>query len=129
MIKLQIADIQLHIPPMKVAVFFNHDTLINYVDSVGVDWLEEEKVFVLCFDTTPTEDIPYIRDYKKVSGRYPTSNRVMGESFYIGNYEEGDWGLCVSELLENFSPRGQFPEVVHMEKEYTYPVDKGETTC
>lgn len=78
--------------PYEVTVYmFNlPDELIDFVERKGGEqWLEDNKVFVGCVLTVPPHhlnsqlDDKY--DYYKVLNKYPKSNRVYGNMFYLGN--------------------------------------------
>lgn len=98
----------------KVIIYFNHEFLIeNFTD----EFLEKEKIFAFCFDTTCPSKISTMRDYNEVLLSFPKSNRVLSKAFYIGNYKKEDWLSIIDQYLKNFFPNGH--EIVVIEKNFT----------
>lgn len=107
-------NINMSVSRAKVMVFFNHDFLIkNYSES----YLEDNKIFALCFDTTPLDNIADMADYNDLLSAYEFSNRVASKSFYIGNFKKDDWLNIIEQCLETWFPDGH--EVVAIEGGFT----------
>lgn len=103
----------------KVIIFFNHKWLI---DNYTARWLEDNKVFAFCFDTTPPDLIDSMRDYQELVDAFPDSNRVPEKSFYIGNYDKGDWDNIIHQMMAGWMWKY---EVVDRESQYTDTIEEG----
>lgn len=100
-----IVDINLDLDhTVKWLVAFNHDWMIKTIEFLGGEqYLEDNQIFAVCFDTTPKDKIGKMRSYREVLDKYPNSNRVASKAFYIGDYDKEDWLDVVNECLENWS--------------------------
>jgi len=117
MIKINEVDISYIVEPIKhkVIIFFNHSFLIN---NYTEDYLEQNKLFAICFDTTPLKNLKDMRNYQEILNIFPNSSRVLGKCFYIGNYKEKDFNELISIQLHSLF-QGSY-EVIKRESEYTY---------
>ena len=102
----------------KVIVFFNHSYLVNKYTE---EYLEENKLFAVCFNTTQRSQMHLIRNYQDVIDKYQNSNRVLGTQFYIGLYDKVYFELTITNILKSLF--GDYFDVVDREEVYTYETE------
>jgi hypothetical protein len=99
---------------VKYIVYHNHDWFLS--KGYTEEYLESNRIFAICFDTTPLESIANMADYREILEKYPDSNRVFDTSNYIGYYEEKDWEEIIDTWLSSLSSSY---EIVEREHGYT----------
>lgn len=97
----------------KVIIYHNIDYIPN--DETFFNFLEEDKIFAICFDTTPLDLIGKVSTYDKLS-KYK-SNRLLSCAIYIGDLEIAEYDAAIDRVLRNMF-EGEY-EVYDREKEYT----------
>jgi len=100
-------DISRHYPfeqsPAKVLVGLGHAKFLNRLIELGEDFLEENKIFCILFDTTPQDRIiSDMKSYKEIADAFPKSSRIADHALYIGNYAEKDWESIVNQCLSGW---------------------------
>lgn len=83
----------------KVIIGFNQSRFLNRLLELGEAHLEDNKIFCLCFDTTPLKDIDQMEDYGLVLKAFPNSNRVLSKAFYIGNVIPEDQTTVATQIV------------------------------
>jgi len=97
----------------KVIIYHNIDYIPN--EETFLNFLEEKRIFAICFDTTPPNLIGKVSTYDKLS-KY-NSDRLLSCAIYIGDLEISEYEAAIDRIL-----RGMFEgdyEVYDREKEYT----------
>ena len=108
---------RLHTP--KVIIYYNIDYLIN---NFTEGYLEDNRIWTFCFDTTPTDKISdKMQDYNEVLRAFPTSNRVPIKASYIGNLEDTEG--FIDQYIKVLFNCDEY-EVVHRENKLTR-LDRG----
>jgi hypothetical protein len=74
----------------KVLIAFDQDKFIERIKKLGELYLEENKIFAICFDVTPIDQLETMKNYKEVIDQFPKSNRIPSKAFYIGNIRKED---------------------------------------
>lgn len=97
----------------KVIIFFNHQWLIDKYTPV---FIEENKIFCICFDTTPLNELENMKDYAEVVRHFPGSNYVLSKGMWIGNYENKDFESVIKDYLKMWF--GKY-EIFDKEEGYT----------
>lgn len=101
-IKIERAEIVLE-HKVKWLIGLNQDTFLKRLLELGADYLEDNKIFAMCFDTTHPDLLDEMKDYDEVIKAFPSSPRVAGNKFYLGNYSQADYLSVINELLEVWS--------------------------
>lgn len=83
----------------KVIVGTDHDKFLARLLELGEDYLEQNKIFAMLFDTTPLSEIETMKSYEDIIKHFPKSNRVSDKALYIGNYDKRDHRSIIEQVL------------------------------
>jgi len=85
----------------KVVVFKTNKFLL---DRYTPQYLEDNKIFALCFDCTPIEDLDSMEDYNELLKYYPNSCRLPTQKYYVGDLLDTVAGMY--RILDNIFTNG-----------------------
>ena len=97
----------------KVIVYFTQEWFFKLMDELGGQgYLEENKIFAICFDKTPLNRLHECENYYDVVDKYPNCDKIPDQGFYIGNLGD-DYLKAMTSILEYIFKDGY--EIVYME--------------
>lgn len=83
---------------VKFLISLDQDKFLSRLLELGDMWLESNKIFAICFDITPPDQLELMKDYYEVIKHFPHSSRIAGQKAYIGSFA-GQYELVVNEIL------------------------------